>query len=166
MSGNASLDPANLIDSLVGVIDDLRGDLNAAFGTRPFRCFTVMRSWTGQEQGEGDYSDVVNELIPAPRVRFWDGYKWVMTPLGTHEDGTIRIDEVSLTYTYDDLSPQGLRLNQQFFYVLAEANGQGQANRYLKQSKPPFVDREKTIGWICDLMDCNGPAQNIPELPL
>jgi hypothetical protein len=164
MSGAAVLG-SNLIDRLIPMADRLRGQLNAQFGTRPFRVSTVLRSWSGAEQGDGDYLDVITEITPAPRVRFWDRYKWVMTPLGTHEDGTIRVDEISLSYTYDALSDTSCRVNQQFFFVLRDAHGQGQALRLLKQSKPPFVDREKTIGWICDLMDWNCPALNLPVLP-
>ena len=164
MPGSATLG-TNLIDDLVPDVDDLRGDLNADFGTRPFRCWTVKRSWSGEQQGEGDYIDVVAEILPAPRVRSWDGYKWVMTPLGTHEDGLIEVSEISLSYTFNELSTQGLRPNQQFFFVLGEVHGQGSPLRILKQSKPPFPDREKTIGWICILMDENLPADATPEIP-
>jgi hypothetical protein len=168
MGGSAQLGD-NLIDDLVEDVDTLRGDLNADFGTRPFRCFTVLRSWTGEQQGEGDFSDVVNEILPAPRVTYWDtyfsAYTSVMTPLGVHEDGNIKLDEISLTYTYDELSPHGLRLNQQFFFVLREIHGQNAEPRFLKQRKPPFADREKSMGWLVILMDWNLPSNAHPELP-
>jgi hypothetical protein len=164
MPGNATLGD-NLIDDWVADVDELRGDLNADFGTRPFQVFTVLRSWTGLIEGEGDYADVVTEITPAPLVQFCNGYHWVMTPLGTHEDGEFRLVEVSLSYTFDELSPTGLRENQQFFLVLHEAHGQGSPDRYVRNAKPPFEDREKTIGWIMTVMDMNIPNAQQPVLP-
>ena len=147
----------NLIDDLVADVDDLRGDLNADFGTRPFNCQTVLRTWLGDSgmEGDGDFRDVITTITPAPRVEQWDGYKWVLLAAGVHEDGIIRVSEVSLTYTWAELTGGTLEKNQQFFYRLVDAHGQGQEDRILRQSKPPFVDREKTIGWILWLMDMN-----------
>jgi|SRR5208283_1668951 len=156
MSGTAILGD-NLIDDLMPDVDDLRGDLNADFGTRPFDCQTVLRTWLGDSgmEGDGDFRDVVTTITPAPRVEQWDGYKWVLLAAGVHEDGIIRVSEVSLTYTWAELTGGTLEKNQQFFYRLVDAHGQGQEDRVLRQSKPPFVDREKTIGWILWLMDMN-----------
>ena len=156
MSGTAILGD-NLIDDLMPDVDDLRGDLNADFGTRPFDCQTVLRTWLGDSgmEGDGDFRDVITTITPAPRVEQWDGYKWVLLAAGVHEDGIIRVSEVSLTYTWAELTGGTLEKNQQFFYRLVDAHGQGQEDRILRQSKPPFVDREKTIGWILWLMDMN-----------
>ena len=154
MSGTAILGD-NLIDDLMPDVDDLRGDLNADFGTRPFDCQTVLRTWLGDSgmEGDGDFRDVITTITPAPRVEQWDGYKWVLLAAGVHEDGIIRVSEVSLTYTWAELTGGTLEKNQQFFYRLVDAHGQ--EDRILRQSKPPFVDREKTIGWILWLMDMN-----------
>lgn len=165
MAGTATLG-ANLLDRLTPTVDRLRGTLNGQFGTRAFRCFTVLRTWNGEIEGDGPYEDVVAEIAPAPRVRDWsDRYHWVMTPMGTHEDGLIEVSEISLTYTYDELNPTVIDKNQQFFYVLREAHGNGSAPRVLRMSRPPFPDREKTIGWVVKLMDMNIPEDSFPELP-
>ena len=166
MSGSAVLGD-NLIDDLVPDVDDLRGYLNADFGTRPFDCQTILRTWLGESglNGDGDFRDVVTTITPAPRIEQWAGSKWVLLAAGVHEDGTIRVSEVSLSYTYAELTGAGigagpggsLQQNQQFFYRLVDAHGQGQEDRILKQSRPPFVDREKTIGWVMWLMDDNLP---------
>ena len=149
----------NLIDDLVADVDDLRGDLNADFGTRPFNCQTVLRTWLGDSgmSGDGDFRDVATTITPAPRVEQWDGYKWVLLAAGVHEDGEIRVSEVSLSYTYAELTGGTIEKNQQFFYRLVDAHGQGQEDRILRPNRPPFVDREKTIGWILWLMDMNLP---------
>lgn len=164
MSGSATLG-ASLVDDLVADIDELRGELHADFGVRPFRVYTVLRSWTGEQEGEGSHFDVISEITPQPRVGFWDGYKFALTPLGTHEDGEVQISEVSLTYTYDELSGGTLGLNQQWFYVLVDAHGQGCPDRYLRINRPPFPDREKNIGWEVRLMDMNLPRDTAPLLP-
>lgn len=172
MSRDSVLNPDVLIDSLVDVIDELRGDLHPQFGVRPFRVYTVLRQWNGQSVGdEGGFVDTIVELTPQPRVRQWDGYKWVLLAGGTHEDGKIRLTEVSLAYTYDELAPSGLNFdteqflrNRQFFYVLADAYGQNSEKRYLRVSKPPFPDREKDIGWVVELMDMNLERGTEPDL--
>ena len=163
MPGSATLG-TNLIDDLVVDVDELRADLNSDFGTRAWRVFTVLRSWSGQEQGEGDHSDVVNEISPQPLVRFRDGFKWQLTPLGTHETGEVQISEVSLTYALADLTPT-VRTNQQFFYVLREAYGQDQPDRYLRVTAPPYPDRVKGIGWILTCQDEHVPSNLVPVLP-
>jgi hypothetical protein len=166
MSGTAIMGD-NLIDDLVADVDELRGDLNADFGTRPFNFQTILRTWLGDSGmiGDPDFRDVVTTITPAPRVEQWDGYKWVLLAAGVHEDGEIRVSEVSLSYTYGELTGKGLgaglngnlEKNQQFFYRLVDAHGQGQEERILRPNRPPFVDREKTIGWMLWLMDMNLP---------
>jgi len=166
MAGNATLG-TNLIDQLLPMIDSLRGTLHPMFGVRAFRVYTVLRTWAGQMVGDGDFTDVVTELTPQPRIEQWDGYKWVLMPSGVHEDGLIRMTEVSLTYTHAELTgalDAGQR-NQQFFFRLVDAYGQANEDRILRHSRPPFVDREKTMGWICWLMDMNVEDGTIPEIP-
>ena len=166
MSGTATLNHDILVDDLVEDIDELRADLNGSFGVRAFRCYSVLRSWAGQQVGEDDYTDVVTEITPQPRVRQWDGYKWVLLAAGVHEDGVIRLTEVSLTYTFAELAPPDtLRPNLQFFYVLVDAYGQSNDPRVLRVAKPPFPDREKDIGWVLDLMDMNLEVGQFPVIP-
>jgi hypothetical protein len=156
MPGSATMG-TNLIDDLMPDVDDLRGDLNADFGTRPFNVQTIKRTWLGPSgiEGDGDFQDVITTITPTPRVEQWDGYKWVLLAAGYHEDGIIRVSEVSLTYTWNELTGGDLERNQQFFVRFVDAHGQGQKDRILRQSKPPYVDREKTIGWMLWLMDMN-----------
>jgi hypothetical protein len=129
------------------------------FGTRQFNMQAVKRTWLGPSGriGDGDFRDEVTTITPAPRIPLWNGYKWVMLAGGYHEDGSIVVDEVSLSYTYAELTGGEMQRNQQFFFRLVDAHGQGQQDRILRNSKPPFVDREKTIGWILILMDMNLP---------
>lgn len=158
MAGSATLNPEVLVDDLVDVIDELRGDLHPSFGVRPYKLSTVLRTWSGVEQGEGDYQDVVTEISPQPRVFSWNGYHWVETAVGIHEDGDIRVTEVSLTYTFDELTGGRLNRNQQFFMRIEEANGQGSRVRTLRNKTIPYVDREKDMGWVLVLSDYQEPG--------
>lgn len=155
MPGNAILNPRNLVDGLVGTVDRLRSSLQEPFGIRPFRMFRIIRTWDGTMQGEGEYIDEIAEITTRPRVRQWDGYKWVLLAQGSHEDGHVMVDEVSLSYTHPELTGGELGKNQQLFFLLKDAYGNLNEDRILRLAKPPFIDREKTMGWVLTLMDMN-----------
>jgi len=150
MGGAAILDPDVLVDGLVeDVIDGLREDLHPAFGVRAYRVFTVERSWSGSMIGQGQATDVVRELRPQPRVLVWDGLRYSMEPCGLDEAGEIKLTEVSITYTQAEIDGGGaLRPNQEWLIRVSEAHGQAQRDRYYQHTRPPFVDREKDMGWI------------------
>lgn len=157
--GTAILDPDVLVDSLVvDVIDGLRGDLHPQFGVRPFHVWTVLREWSGETQGEGDYTDVEVELEPQPRVWNWTGYRWDLTKAGLDDIGEIKVTEVSLSNTYAELTGGTLAANQQWFIKLTEAYGQLQPARYFSHFRPPFPDREKDMGWVLWLRPANVPG--------
>lgn len=149
MGGTAVLDDDVLVDSLVAdVIDELRGELHADFGVRAYRCFFVRRTYTGRSIGEGKFTDVAVEMTPSPKVDVWTGRKYDLVACGLNESGDIRLTEVSLSYTYDEITGGALGANQQWFLRLDEAHGQGQPSTYWVPSKAPFVDRIETLGWI------------------
>lgn len=159
MGGSAILDDDVLVDSLVvDVIDGLRADLHPQFGVRPYRVYTVKRAWQGEEIGDGAYSDVVTEIEPQPRVWQWDGYKFVLAVHGLDERGEVKITEVSLSYTHDELTGGTLAPNEQWLICIGEAHGQGQPSRYYTLSRPPFVDREKDMGWVLWMKDAAVPG--------
>lgn len=147
--GEAVLSNTTLVDSLVvDVIDGLRESLHPEFGVRAYRIFRVVRSWSGQRVGDGQISDVAGELRPQPRVQVWTDLRWQLASCGVEELGEIVLTEVSLTYTEGQLTGGGaLRMNQQLLYGLAEAHGQGTRRRLFSLTRPPFIDREKNMGW-------------------
>ena len=150
MPGSAILDPNVLVDSLVpGVIDGLRGSLHPAFGVRSYRVFTVLEEWTGQNIGQGTKSETVLEIDPQPLVDVWTGLRFELSRCGLDEVGEIRLREVSLTYTEAELvGVQPLAINQRWLIRLSEAHGQLNDDKYFIHAKPPFVDREKDMGWV------------------
>lgn len=150
--GTATLDSNVLVDSLVtDVIDGLREELHPQFGVRAYRVYRVIRTWTGKTAGEGKYTDDAGELRPQPRVRMWDGMRFVQATCGIRELGDVKLTEVSLTYSAAQLDPRDLRANQELFYAIGEGNGQDSPLRVWVNAVPPFIDREKDMGWVLSL---------------
>jgi len=150
MAGSAVLDPNVLVDSLVtDVIDGLREDLHPQFGVRAYRVFTILRTWSGRSVGEGTKVDTEVELRPQPLVHTWDGLKYDLEPCGLNLDGEVKLTEVSLTYTEAELDG-GITLgrNQQWLIRIDEGHGQETRSKFFLHTKPPFIDREKDMGWV------------------
>jgi len=142
------LDPDVLVDDMVAVIDDLRGELHPEFGVRAYRLHSVLRTWTGPGM-TGKKTDVVTEITPQPRVEQWDGRKFELVTCGLNEAGEIRLTEVSLSYTYPQLCGPDLdKARQQWMLKITDAHGQLTPASYWAHSKAPFVDREETLGWV------------------
>jgi len=150
--GAAVLNPNTLVDSLVpDVIDGLREELHPGFGVRAYRVYRVIRTYAGREVGDGPYTDDGAELRPQPRVRMWDGLKYVQATCGIRELGDVKLTEVSLTYTEAQLTGQPLLKTQEFFIAIGEAHGQGSSLRLWAHTAPPFIDRERDMGWVLNL---------------
>jgi hypothetical protein len=148
LAGAAVLDNAVLVDSLVAdIIDGLREQLHQQFGVRAYRMYRVIRTWTGAVAGEGTFSDVAHEFRPQPLVSVWDGMRYVQVACGLEQLGDVRVTEVSLTYTFDQLTGRPLTANQEVFIALGEAHGQRQPTALFTHARPPFVDRTKDMGW-------------------
>lgn len=151
--GTAALSSSVLVDDLVpSVIDALRDDLQPALGVRSYRVYRVVRTWSGAEPGDGTFTDDGKELRPYPRVRFWDGFNFVEDPAGLERRGRVRLTEVSLTYSERDLTAQPLSRNQEAFYAIGDANGQGTSVAFFTHAQPPYIDREKDMGWVVNLV--------------
>lgn len=152
MAGSATLG-SNLVDSLLGTVDDLRGSLNTDMGTRQWRIYVVRRVWSGPRVSEGTYTDTLTELTPQPLVSSDDRFRQ-SSPAGLEEDGAVTLSEVSLTYTEDELKPSPAA-NEEILYLLRDAHGQSIADRYFVLAEPPKPDRVNTIGWIMRLRQVN-----------
>jgi hypothetical protein len=160
--GTAVLDANVLVDSLVPeVIDGLREDLHPAFGVRAYSVYRVLRTWGGKVAGEGARTDVAHELRPQPKVEVWNGLRFEQMTCGVNEAGEIRLSEISLTYTEAQLTGKPLAKNAECFIAVGEAHGQGSFTRLYGHTRPPFVDREKTMGWMMWLRAVDG----VPWVP-
>jgi hypothetical protein len=146
VSGSAVLDGNVLVDSLVtDVIDGLRAELAPQFGVRPFRVFTVRRVWSGSIVGEGTATDHETELLPQPVVSYRTRHE--MTPGGIIEVGETVLTEISLSYTFAELTGGALAVYEQWLICTREAYGQGNPAQYYTVAAPPVPDREKDMGW-------------------
>lgn len=157
MGGSATLDPDNLIDDLVDLVDDLRRDLHTDFGVRAFRVFTVSEVYESGRIGEGPAVVTETEFDPQPLVKPYapTGLDSTLQPCGLDEAGFVDIEQLSLTYTASEITghpvvegvegdiPEGTK----WLIRIREAHGQEQSFRDFKISGPPFPDRTKTIGW-------------------
>ncbi len=151
--GTATLDPGVLVDSLVAdVIDGLRDELHPEFGVRAYRVYRVIRTWSGAEPGDGSFTDEAAELRPQPRVMFWDGFRFKESPSGVEDVGAVRLTEVSLSYAEADLTGQPLTAAQEIYIAIGDGNGQGSTLTLFAHSQPPYVDREKDLGWVVNLI--------------
>lgn len=147
--GEAVLDPDVLVDSLVPeVIDGLREDLHPQFGVRAYRVYRILRAWSGKTAGEGTRIDTAHELRPQPRVKMWDGLRFEQAVCGVRELGDVKLTEVSLTYTEAQITGQPLAANREILYAIGEAHGQATSLRTWAFSQPPFIDRERDMGWV------------------
>jgi hypothetical protein len=159
MGGSATLDPNVLVDSLVpDVIDGLRRDLHPQFGVRPYNVTIVKREWSGLMLGEGTFTDTETLIDPQPRIPRWDGYGYQMVPTGLENDGGIKVTEVSLSYTWDELTGGSLEPNEQVFVKVSDATGAGMPDQVFIHAKPPYIDRERDMGWVLWLKPGNIPG--------
>ncbi len=150
MPGSATIG-TNLVDSLLGMVDDLRGSLNPDMGVRQWRVYVVRRVWSDGRVGEGTPADTLTELTPQPLIQSYNLF-YEISPAGLDESGTVIASEVSLTYTEDELQPSP-GVGEEILYLLRDAHGQSIADRYFVLSAPPEPDRTNTIGWILKLKE-------------
>lgn len=139
------LDPTVLVDSLVPLVDDLRGSLHPVLGTRAHTVEVITRTWDGGRLGVGTPGDVALAISPPPRVR--QRTRTELRPAGTEEEGDVIIDEISLTFTEAELHP-AVTDPVEFFYRITDAHGQGQRVREFVPRRPPEALRgDPDIGW-------------------
>lgn len=163
LTGTATLDEDNLVDSLVvDVIDGLRDELHPEFGVRAYRVYRVIRTWAGKSAHDGKHTDEAHELRPYPLVHEWNGLVYVQAKCGIDEMGICKVTEVSLSYDADQLDPQNLRANQEAFFAIADANGQRSPVRLWWHKSPPYIDRVKNLGWSLTLHRVEGAPAWLP----
>jgi len=143
----------SLVEDLVPVADDLR-QLYTDFGGRPYRVFLVWVGWSADADGDGvirgrelrleDGERGVGrpsllreeELLPTPSVVGLSALSDTSSALGSEEEGTVQVDQVSLSYSEEVLRgllpeyrdpdhPQSLRDGVSFFWEIVEARPAG-----------------------------------------
>lgn len=140
----------NLVDELIPVVDDLRGDLFAALGVRQHNVTIVRRVWSGGEVGAGSPAETLTPILPQPAVVF-GGEEDRLDACGRVETGTATLREVSLQYTETELMGGAPSPGTEVYYRIDDAHGQGIATTYWVPAKKPTPDRETDLGWAVAL---------------
>jgi hypothetical protein len=143
---SAVVKPGILGDALIGVVDNIRGVLRAALGTRPYRFALIVRTWSGGRVGEGTPTDVITELgmptyssgVQPPLIEVDERGRYA--PGGEERDGDLRVTELSLSYTEDDLAPT-VPPGGEVVYRVTDNHGQKQRERFYILSGQPLARR-------------------------
>jgi hypothetical protein len=95
---------STLIRKLVPTVDKLR-DLATKFGIRPYEVHVIRTRWSGGERGVGEEYIVQDVMIlPTPKVSDLTGLNIQIESIGSIEAGSLRITQISMAYTEDQLS--------------------------------------------------------------
>jgi len=155
----------SLIARFGGRVDRLR-QIATNFGLRPYRCFLVWDRYTGGDVGVGDrVHDIRIELLPTPVVKSLDGTLLQMTSAGMVPEGSVRLEKISPSYTYDQLRglwrPQKhedhIPENVPFYYEVVE-DGRGDPtpvrHRFRLHGVP--ARRAGKLDWTVTLLRVSG----------
>ena len=124
--------PDTLAGSFIGLADDLR-DMFTQFGLRPYTVRRMRVQWSGGARGRGQPTVIFNEpILPTPKVTDISGLTELLHPIGLDEHGSLRLSEISGTYTEDDLRGldargKGPAVDVEFFYEIEYARPDGTA---------------------------------------
>lgn len=121
-------------DAVSSAIDDIRREVHGALGTRTYRVQIVKRSWSGESVGEGTPSVTVLELDPRPKFEQRNVDR--MGPGGRESIGDAVLTEVSLGYTFDELSPK-LGRSDEVAYRVIDTGGQNVPDQWFVLAADP-----------------------------
>jgi hypothetical protein len=132
-----------LARKFIPLADKLR-DLMTKFGLRQYEVHVVRSRWSGGRRGAGQesvVSDVV--VLPTPKIMDLTGLQEIANPTGLTEVGSVRVTEISGSYTESQLrglDTDGTSPNrdEQVFYEIhfILPNGEAQRRRFLLRSAP------------------------------
>lgn len=134
----SEIKPRLLGDALVDVVDGIRRCVHGALGTRPYRVEIVTRTWSGKRRGEGTASDKILVLDPIPSVS--RATKDRLGPGGREHAGGIKLEGISLRYSYRELMPKGDDRTEVAWRII-ENHGQRQEVRWFTPSGDPVPRR-------------------------
>ena len=151
-SKTSQIKPRLLGDALVDVVDGIRRCVHGALGTRPYRVEIVTRTWSGRRRGEGTWSDSVLVLDPIPSVGRQT--KDRLSPGGRERTGGIKLEGISLRYSYRELMPKADDRTEVAWRII-ENHGQRQEVRWFIPDGDPIPRRGDQPGdatdWVVNL---------------
>jgi hypothetical protein len=154
-----------VIDKVVPKLDVVRSRIAAKVGHRPWRVYRERHVWSGAEVGVGArLVSLSQEVGTAPfsggPPELVDERKRQLHPGGLRSGMKITLREVSLGYAEAELTGAPIAANEAWFFRIVEAEGQEAAPFYAQISDgcaAPRKDRDKTIGWILELLVVEAP---------
>jgi hypothetical protein len=136
----------DLVSDLVGVADEIRGEIYPALGVCQHRVYVERWKWPGDERGEGTPVLVSStEITPRPIV----DERGLLRPLhegGRQDEGDIRLSGISLTMTEAEITGGRLDGNESWLWKLVDTGGQGIQDRYYVL-KDPAKAKRLALGW-------------------
>lgn len=151
MPGSSTLDPSVFLDSLIPIVDDIRRDIKEGLGFRPYRVTLVRLAPTTHRSGP-TYPTACTETVldPAPSVMLWKERNSMRSKLehcGIEEAGIVKLEEVSLTYTEEELGGCSFPNGNELYYKLDGYHGQSICTRFFTLDRPPYAERTCCPGW-------------------
>lgn len=160
----SEIKPRLLGDALIKVVDDVRRCVHGALGTRPYRVEIVTRTWSGIRRGEGIASDRVLVLDPIPAVVRTT--KDRLGPGGRERVGGIKLEGISLRYSYGELMPKADNRTEVAWRIV-ELHGQRQGVRWFTPDGDPVPRRGDKPGdatdWVVALNE-TAPLSNLEKV--
>lgn len=137
---DASQKPGTFVTTVSQALDQIRDAVHGALGTRTYRVFVVRRTWSEGRVGGGQATDVELELVPRPLVERVNHER--LGPAGREHEGDIRLTEVSLSYSYQELDPKVSAANgEESFYRVQNVGGNGELDGFYVIDGEPLPRR-------------------------
>lgn len=134
------LDPQRtLVGSMGPCVDHLR-NLYTCMGARQYAVYLVKTRWSGGRRGVGQEQVISEEaVLPTPQVFDEGALNKTQFSVGSVEQGTVRVDQVSTRYTEDQLTGRGPAGEQtpkeeQFYWEIRDVGSD--ARRYTVNTVP------------------------------
>lgn len=141
---------ANLVDDLITTVDEIRASLFPDLGVRGYSFTRVIRTWSNGETGSGTPSLSELAIEPPPLVEYVERRDRLEN--GRTEQARLKVTEVSLAFTENQLTGRPAAAGKEVYYRLSESQNQGQRTTYWVLENTPEPDRMNLdIGWTMRL---------------
>lgn len=163
MNLKQALEDFNYKDSMLGelfeCVDYIR-QIPVDLGARPYRVFLVWTRWSGEDRGEGVESLVrEEEILPVPKVQEISSVQLQLLDIGTDEQGSLQISQISPRYTENQLlgrhqDGSGVSRNETFSWEVRLDKGDvsdlKKRRRFMIKGVPSF--KADSLQWTVNLI--------------
>lgn len=151
----SSIDPMRtLVGSMAPCVDHLR-DIYTCLGARMYVVVLVKTRWSGGRRGVGQEQVISEEpILPTPLVLDEGALRKTQFGVGSVEQGSIKVTEISMRYTEDQLCGRGLNgeptpKDEQFYWEVRDSAPGADVRRYTVDVVP--VLDPLNFGWSIGL---------------